>query len=140
MIWRRIRAALGIGLLWGAGGALVGGVIELALNILHGSDLFLGVDIWPAALAIPGFILGVTFSGALWLVEGRRGFEELTLPRLALLGALGGLALGTLVGLPVGGIAALALYGGSSAAGSLALARRGNPPEQIGPGEGRGPS
>jgi len=134
-ILRRLRGAFGLGLLWGAGGALVGGLIELAMNILPGSDLFLGVDMWPAALAIPGFILGVTFSGVLWLVEGRRGFEELKVPRLALLGAVGGVALGALVGLPLGGIAALALYGGASAAGSLALARRGRALEQISRGD-----
>lgn len=134
-ILRRLRGALGLGLLWAAGGALVGGLIELALNILPGSDLFLGVDMWPAVLAIPGFLLGVTFSGVLWLVEGRRGFEELKLSRLALLGAAGGVALGAFFGLPLVGVVTLTLFSGASAAGSLALARRANARELIGGGE-----
>jgi hypothetical protein len=99
-------------------------VIEGVLNILPGPDLFLGVDIWPAALAIPSFLAGVTFSAVLWMVEGRRSFDALRVPRIALWGALGGLLLGTVVGLPAVAIAALSITSGASAAGSLALARR----------------
>ena len=58
-------------------------------RILPGSDLFLGVDMWPAALAIPGFLAGIVFSLLVWTVEGRRRFEELTLPRCAACGSAG---------------------------------------------------
>lgn len=131
---RRLRGALGLGVLWAIGGAMVGGAIELVLNILPGPDLFLGVDMWPAALAIPAFLAGVLFSFVLTLVEGRRSFEALTLPRVALWGALGGLLLGTVVGLPLVVITALTLTSGGSAAGTLALARRARQPELIGGG------
>ena len=130
-IVRRLRGALGMGFIWALGGALVGGLIEGILNILPGSDMWLGVDMWPAALAIPAFLAGVAFSVVLVLAEGRRGFDELRLPRVALWGALGGVLLGGVVGLPLVGLAVLALTSAASAAGTLALARRGAPRELI---------
>jgi len=129
--FRRLRGAFGLGLLWGLGGAVMGGMIELIMNILPGSDLFLGVDIWPAALAIPAFLAGLAFSFVLWIAEGRRSFDALRLPRIAAWGALGGFFLGTIVGLPAVGIAALALTSAASAAGTLALARRAQQPELL---------
>jgi FtsH-binding integral membrane protein len=133
---RRIRGALGMGLLWAAGGALGGLLIELVLNVLPGSDLFLGVDIWPAELAIPGFLGGVAFSMVLWVMEGRREFDELTLPRFALWGAVVGLLLGAVIGLPVAAIASTTLISGASATGSLALARMARKRGVIGDGTG----
>ncbi len=133
-ILRRLRGAFGMGFVWAIGGALVGGLIEGILNILPGSDLWLGVDMWPAALAIPAFLAGVAFSGVLMLAEGRRGFDELRLPRVALWGALGGVLLGGIFGLPLVVLVVLALTSGVSAAGTLALARRAEPRELIGRG------
>ena len=130
-ILRRLRGALGMGVVWAIGGALVGGLIEGILNILPGSDLWLGVDMWPAALAIPAFLAGVAFSGVLMLAEGRRGFDELRLPRVALWGAFGGVLLGGVVGLPLVVLAVLALTSAALAAGTLALARRGAPPASL---------
>ena len=113
---------------------MAGFAIELILNILPGPDRFLGVDIWPAALAIPAFLAGIVFSVVLSLVEGRRSFDELKLPRLGLWGALGGLLLGVVVGLPLAAAAALAVTSGASAAASLALARRGRTQDLVGDG------
>jgi hypothetical protein len=79
---------------------------------------------WPAALAIPGFLAGVVFSLVLMVAEGRRSFDALRLPRVALWGALGGVLLGAVFGLPLVVISALTLTSGASAAASLALARR----------------
>jgi hypothetical protein len=131
---RRVRATLGLGLLWAAAGALAGGVIEGVLNILPGPDLLLGVDMWPAALAIPGFLAGIAFSVVLMVAERRRTFDDLRVPRVALWGALGGALLGTVVGLAVPVVAALALTSGASAAGSLALAQRARRQELLGDG------
>jgi FtsH-binding integral membrane protein len=136
--WRRLRGALGMGLLWAAGGALVGGLIEAVLNVLPGSDLFLGVDIWPAALAIPAFLAGVVFSLVLSLAERRRSFDELTLPRFALWGGIVGLLLGVVIGFPLVAIASITLVCSASAAGSLALARRAKQRDLI--AEGTDPS
>lgn len=124
LLLRRARAALVLGAVWAGAGALVGGMIELVLNILPGPDNWLGVDIWPATLAIPGFLVGVGFSVVLWAVEGRRSFDELVLPRIALLGGVGGGILGFLFGLPLAAVLALAATSGASAVGTLALARK----------------
>jgi hypothetical protein len=71
------------------------------------------------------------FSGILGIVEGRRRFDQISLPRFAGWGALGGLlpsgifALATGLGgefLVLGPV--LALAGAGSAAGTRALARR----------------
>jgi hypothetical protein len=130
-LFQRLRGALGLGVIWAIGGALVGGLIEGILNILPGSDLLLGVDMWPAALAIPAFLAGIAFSGVLALAEGRRGFEELRLPRIAAWGALGGVMLGVGFGLPLVGLVVLATTSSSLATGTLALARRGTPPAAL---------
>ena len=78
-----------------------------------------------------GFLAGVTFSGVLGIVEGRRRFDQMSLPRFALWGGVGGLLLsGAFVwAAALGGDAFLVLgpvfvlSGAGSAAGSLALAR-----------------
>jgi hypothetical protein len=120
-----------MGLLWAAAGAVGGGIIEAILNVLPGSDLFLGVDMWPAELAIPGFLGGVVFSMVLWAMEGRRRFAELTLPRFAVWGAMVGLLLGAALGLPLVAIVPVTLISSGSAAGSLALARRAQKRDEI---------
>lgn len=61
---RRIRAAVGMGLTWAVGWALVGGGIELIHNIWL-NPLGSLVDIWPAALAYPAFLGGLAFSTVL---------------------------------------------------------------------------
>ena len=86
---RRIRAAAGIGLIWAVGGALVGFGIEVIHNVWP-NPLGALVDIWPA-LAYPAFFGGVVFSTVLGIAGRRRRFDELSLPRVAAWGALGGL-------------------------------------------------
>ncbi len=91
---------------------------------------------WPQTLAIPGFLGGAVFSVVLWIANGRRRFDELSLSRFGALGAVTGLLLGALVvaagagsgALPLGLravviIAPVTLMSALSAAGSLALAR-----------------
>jgi hypothetical protein len=73
---RRIRSAVGMGMTWAAGWALVGVLIELLIDS-NGSL----VDVWPTALAIPSFLGGAVFSAVLRIAEGRRRFDELSLPR-----------------------------------------------------------
>jgi hypothetical protein len=92
---------------------------------------------FPIMFGAFGFVAGVIFSGVLSLVEGRRRFDQMSLPRFAAWGATGGVLLSatfvvavSLTGDPaflknllvVGPVFALA--GAASAAGSLALARR----------------
>src|SRR5688500_1288583 len=93
---RRIRGALGMGVTWAAGWALAGVLIGVTSRLLPGLpwDSFFEVFDAPLpALAIPGFIGGALFSTVLGIAGRRRRFDELSLPRFAAWGALGGLLL-----------------------------------------------
>jgi hypothetical protein len=89
---RRIRGAVGMGLTWAAGWALVGvliGVTSRLLPSLPWDALFEVFDAPLPALAIPGFIGGALFSVVLGIAGRRRRFDELSLPRFAAWGAVG---------------------------------------------------
>jgi hypothetical protein len=134
---RRLRGALGIGVTWALGwapiGAVLGSVLWFLLDVPVG--LLAVIQINAIAFGILGFLGGTIFSTVLGLAEGRRQFDELTLPRFAAWGALGGLLLGGLAvgaglwgasGVPVVAATvtvAATLLGAASAVGSLALAR-----------------
>ena len=92
---RRIRGAVGMGLTWAVGWALVGAMIAVISGFVPGNPMGSVLDPW-LALAMPGFLGGVIFSAVLWLAEGGRRFDELSLPRLAAWGAVAGLLLGVL--------------------------------------------
>jgi len=125
---KRVRATLGLGLLWAAGGVGVGGVIELLDNILPGGlPMASAVDMWPQTLAIPGFLGGVIFAVVLMIAARRHRFDELSMPRFAGWGAFTGLTLGALamsIGAPAVFLAIMTGAGTVAAAGSLLLARR----------------
>ena len=53
-------------------------------------------DVWPTLLAIPGFIGGIVFSALLLIAERGRRFDELSLARFALWGAVTGAVIGIL--------------------------------------------
>jgi hypothetical protein len=136
---RRIRGAIVMGLTWGAVG-LGAGTVLARVPGFH-SDL-------PFALLFAplGFITGILFSGILVAIEGRRGFDRMSISRFAGLGAVSGLLLAGVfvVGAALRGAAlwsefllfgpALAVGGAVCAAGSLALARRAEGRELPGPG------
>jgi hypothetical protein len=87
---------------------------------------------FPLVFGVLGFTAGVIFSGLLMLTEGRRGFDQLTLPRFAAWGAAGGVLLAAIFtrAASLGWADALAITPtlavacAISASGSLALARR----------------
>ncbi len=132
---KRVRATLGMGVLWAVGGMGVGGVIELLDNVLPGGLAMASkVDMWPQTLAIPGFIGGVIFAIVLMVAARRQRFDELSMPRFAAWGALAGLALGALamaIGAPVMFLGIMSLAGTVAAASSLLLARRAAPPAEL---------
>lgn len=126
---RRIRAAIGMGLAWGAAGCSAGALLARVPGF--DSDLP-----FPLLFAPLGFFAGILFSGILAVMGGRRGFERMSIARFAGWGAASGLLLS---GIFVAGAAlrggdswgefltfgpALAMGGAVCAAGSLALARR----------------
>ena len=83
---RRIRGALGMGVIWGAAWGIVGSLPRWVLGYNPDAP-------FPIIFGILGFLGGVTFSGLLVLTEGRRRFDQMSLPRFAGWGALGGLLL-----------------------------------------------
>lgn len=123
---RRARGAIGMGLTW----ALAWFAAGIALLLVVGPG---AADVpFPIGFAMFGFLAGATFSTVLGITEGRRRFEELSIPRFALWGAIGGLLLSGIFILAAGLEGSLilvlgpvfALSSAASAAGSLALARR----------------
>ena len=125
---RRIRAAVGMGLTWGAAWFGAG----MILLLFSGFD----ADVpFPLLFALLGFIAGIAFSGILGSIERRRRFDQMSLARFAGWGAAGGLLLSVIFGFAtaLGGESlwgemlvlgpVLALAGAASAAGSLGLAR-----------------
>ena len=122
---RRIRGAIGMGLTWAI--TWFGAGVLLLLVVGFGA-----ADVpFPLGFALLGFLAGATFSGVLGIVEGRRRFDQMSLPRFAVWGGVGGLLLSGIFVLA----AALAwdailvlgpvftLSSAGCAAGSLALAR-----------------
>jgi len=122
---RRIRGAIGMGITWAAAWALVGSVPRWLFGFNTDAP-------FPIIFGVLGFIGGVIFSGVLMLTEGRRGFEEMTLPRFAAWGAVGGILLSAIftriASLGAGEVLVIAptfaVACAVCASGSLALARR----------------
>ena len=122
---RRLKAAVGIGLTWAFAWFAAG----MVLLLIIGPD---AADVpFPLGFGFLGFLTGVTFSGVLGVVERHRRFDQMSIPRFALLGAVGSALLATLfvavtdvsvdvlsILLPVFGTA-----GAVCAGGTLALAR-----------------
>jgi hypothetical protein len=122
---RRIRGAIGIGVTWAAVWFAAGSVPRWVFGVNTDAPL-------PLVFGLFGLLAGVVFSAVLALTEGRRRFDQMSLPRFAVSGAMGGLLLSALVAkagsLGWGDVLALAptlaVASAVSAAGSLAMARR----------------
>lgn len=126
---RRIRAAIGMGLTWGA--------VWFAAGILLARVPGFYSDLPFALLFAPlGFVTGIIFFGILVGIEGRRRFDHLSLSRFAAWGAASGLLLSGIfvIGAALRGQALwaeflvfgppLTIAGAVCAVGSLAMARR----------------
>ena len=122
---RRIRGAIGTGFTWAAAWSAAG----LLPRWVFGFN----ADVpFPLVFGVLGFMAGVIFSGLLALTEGRRRFDQMSLPRFAGWGAMGGLLLSALfakaASLGWGDVLAIAptfaLACAVCASGSLAVARR----------------
>src|SRR6185503_8320848 len=140
--FRRIRGAMGMGVTWAAFWGGAGTIVTLGFVLRTGSRPDAP---FPLMLGAFGFVAGVIFSGVLGLFDGRRRFDQMSLPRFAAWGAAGGILLATTFVLAVsfagdpaflwnlvvvGPVFAVAAAG--SAAGSLALARRAQDRELLG--------
>lgn len=133
---RRVRGAVGMGLTWAAGWSPVGAAVGLGAGVaVGGVPLGAALVRYVVTFAVLGFLGGTIFAGVVRVAEGRRRFDELSLPRFAMWGATGGFLLGLLAiaaGVLGPGLSLLdavivgvsTLLGTASAAGTLALARR----------------
>src|SRR5688572_28286676 len=84
----------GLAMAWAVIWAIPGGAIEAVDNVLPSLLPFASeIDMWPQTLAIPGLVGGLIFGALLAIAERRRGFEELSLARVSLWGAVAGLLL-----------------------------------------------
>lgn len=122
---RRIRAAIGMGLTWAVAWLAAG----LGLLVIVGPN---AADVpFPLFFGFLGFLAGAVFSILLGTLGRRRRFDEMSVPRFAGWGALGGVLLAGILRLVVGPDAAFLTIGpiftgagAISAAGTLALARK----------------
>ena len=120
---RRIRGAIGIGLTWAITWFSAGMVWRFVVGFGPGDVPF------PLVFAGLGFLTGATFSGVLGVVEGRRRFDQMSVPRFAALGAVAGFLFSVPLTLTGGEFLVwlgpvVALAGAVSAAGTLAIARK----------------
>lgn len=140
--WRRIRGALKMGLIW----ALAWFGVGMALLLVIMAFGLEGADVpFPLGFGMFGFFTGVLFSGVLALMEGRRRFDQMSLPRFAAWGATGGLLLSvifvsivTLLGDTLDIVTAVIVFtvaGAGSATGLLALARKAERGELLDAGQ-----
>jgi hypothetical protein len=122
---RRIRGAIGMGFTWGAAWAVAGFVLAVVTRFQADAP-------FPLIFGVLGFIAGIIFSAVLALTEGGRKLDQMSLPRFAGWGVMGGLLLSALfakaASLGWGDMLAIvptfALASAVCASGSLALARR----------------
>jgi hypothetical protein len=121
----RIRGAIGMGFTWAAAWSAAGLVPRWVFGFNADAP-------FPLIFGVLGFIAGVIFSGLLVLTEGRRRFDQMSLPRFAGWGAMGGLLLSALfakaASLDWGDVIVIvptfAVACAVCASGSLAMARR----------------
>lgn len=143
---RRLRGAIGMGVIWGAVWGGAGTLMALTLFLLTGS---IQADVpYPVGFAFLGFLAGVTFSTVIGIVGRNRRFDELSIPKFAGWGAAGGVVFSVLFvsfvalfadgasffqNLP--GLAAVfGLAGAGCAGGALHLARKAEAsPNELGP-------
>jgi hypothetical protein len=122
---RRVRGAIGMGLAWGVAWSAVGLIPRWLLGFNPDAP-------FPIIFGVLGFLAGVIFSALLVAAERRRRFDEMSTPRFAAWGAVGGVVLSAIftraASLGVGDVLMIvptfALASAACASGALALARR----------------
>lgn len=137
---RRVKSAIGMGLTWAAGWLPVGAVLGAVVGVSVGAPVGAVAVLWLKTFGVLGFLGGAIFSVVLRVAERAHRFEDLSLPRFTVWGAVGGLLLGgvcvaggllgagwsSAIGMTILSVATL--LGAASAVGTLAIARAGQPP------------
>ena len=126
---RRIRGAIGMGLTWAVTWSIAGLIPRWILGFNPDAP-------FPIIFGVLGFLAGVTFSALLLFAERRRNLDQVSLPRFATWGAVGGILLSAIFvkvaslgwGDAIAVAPLFALASAACASGSLALARRAGQP------------
>jgi len=114
-----------MGFTWGVAWSAAGFVLAVVTRFAADAP-------FPLIFGVLGFVAGLIFSAFLALTEGRRRFDQMSLPRFAGWGAVGGLVLAAIfakaASLELGDVLLItptfALASAVCASGSLAVARR----------------
>ena len=129
---RRLRGAIKMGLTWGFAWFAAG----MVLLLIVGPD---AADVpFPLGFGLLGFLAGISFSAVVVSLGGRRRFDQMSLPRFAGWGGIGGGLFGVIFVFAVAAFAEGATFiqnlvflgplfaalGAGSAAGLLVLARK----------------
>lgn len=117
---------MGVGLTFGLMWAAFIAVIGVVIGVVDPDSIDPGEGplVAGAIIGFNGFVAGVAFGILLSLSATRKNILDLSLIRVAALGALAGAALPLLTGAPVGMIWLLCPLGAASAASSVAIARK----------------
>jgi len=124
MTW--LRGVLGTGLTWAAIWAAFGAAAWGIVRVVNPGSIDAGEGLLVAAttLAVAGFISGTGFAVALSLAERRHSLKDLSLPRVALWGALGSAIIPLLTQVDNSMIIITCPLGAAIAAATVAIARR----------------
>jgi hypothetical protein len=125
-MFRKLRGLLGVGLTWGAIWATIGALIGLIAGVVVPEDIDSGETPSRVALVLgtAGVISGLAFGLALTALERGRSLPNVSLPRVALWGAVGAVAIPLLTPVADSMIVFTCPLGALLAAGSVAIARR----------------
>lgn len=127
---RKCRGAFGIALTWSATWALVFAGLAIGVGIFDPASVDPGES--PLRIAgigaVFGFVSGLGFAAVLSLAEGRKVLRKLSVGRAAMWGAIGTSAFPLLTGVNDSMVFLVCPIGAALAAGSVALARRGELP------------
>ena len=91
--FRKLRGIVGMGALWGIGGAAFGAVVAGLEAMFLGTPIFASMFDLASTLGFFGFLTGSGFAAVLTAMEGRRTIGELSTVRAGLWGGVAGAAL-----------------------------------------------
>lgn len=123
---RKLRGALGLAVVWGVSGAAILAGVAAIIGVFDPNSIDPGESL-PRFAAIGGAIgaaSGLGFSALLAWAERRKALRNLSLGRVALLGAIGAAAFPLLTTANNALLLVVCPLGAALAAGSVALARR----------------